>query len=968
MSDHKELIDYIKDFLLKNNFVSSFSVLSLLFLFFSLLSYFNYSDSGYIFASSFSFLTLFSSFIWFLLFLSFVISTILAYYEKYNLMFLPFFMWLLFTSTIVRTSNLPLLKNAATGEWGLGPDLDPYLFLRHAREIMNGENMGELDNMRYAPLGAKNFIHGNIMPRSIVFVYNVINLFGDYSVTYAAIISPVIFFLISIIGLFLFCYFTFSLKFSKKKSLIISSVASFLYAFAPQMLHRTAAGIPELESLGIMWYWFAFLFFVLAWREKKVKRMVLYGLLSGLFTGLMSLSWGGYRYIYMTIGLVVLFCFFFNTNKKKNLIILFSFLFSGIFIEFFKLNSINSILMNFESTGFVLIVFFFVLVDLLLYGTRIKDKLNLDRFKLPSSVISIFVSLLVIFLILLVFDYNLLVSILSGIIKQVLTPFGSGRVGLTVAENKSPYFMEVFNNYGYLFWMFFFGVIVLFYEAIKHFDLKNKIILNSFFIFYLFSFIFSRISTQSVFNGENFISMLLYFGGLILFGVVLLFIYIKAYVNNDKKTISDFKRTGFTYFLLIGFAFWAIVSMRGTIRLFFIITPTLIIISSYLLVKLFDYTKSKDSVLRIIFYSSFILAILVVFFSVVNYSQATVNQAKYIAPSAYNQQWHHAMHWVEQNTSEGAIFTHWWDYGYWVQTLGKRPTVSDGGHYIDWWDHTIGRYLLTTPNPNTALSLLKSHNVSYLLIDSTDLGKYSAYSSIGSDENGGDRLSWIPVLSSDLSQVQETANGTIRIYQSGTYLDGDIVYEVDGREVILLESRDAIGAIILEYVEVDGMISVKQPKAAFVNYKNQRFDIPLRYLYHNDEMIDYGSGLNMTVRIIPSIIQGQQGIQIDPLGAAIFLSEKTTSSLFAQLYLMDDPFDNYPTIELAHVEDDAVVKNLKGQGADFGEFVYYQGFRGPIKIWDTREIPEDILFREEFLWMINPDGNWAALDDLEFRR
>ena len=32
----------------------------------------------------------------------------------------------------------------------------------------------------------------------------------------------------------------------------------------------------------------------------------------------------------------------------------------------------------------------------------------------------------------------------------------------------------------------------------------------------------------------------------------------------------------------------------------------------------------------------------------------------------------------------------------------------------DFWDHLIGRYLLTTPNPETALSFMKAQNVSYL--------------------------------------------------------------------------------------------------------------------------------------------------------------------------------------------------------------------------------------------------------------
>src|SRR5690606_26222141 len=104
----------------------------------------------------------------------------------------------------------------------------------------------------------------------------------------------------------------------------------------------------------------------------------------------------------------------------------------------------------------------------------------------------------------------------------------------------------------------------------------------------------------------------------------------------------------------------------------------------------------------------------------------------------------------------------WWDYGYWVQTIGERPTLTDGAHANEWWDYTTARYLLTTPTPETALSLMKTHNVSYLLIDSTDIGKYGAFSSIGSDETGNDRLSQIPTMVFDGSQSSLNESGEIR--------------------------------------------------------------------------------------------------------------------------------------------------------------------------------------------------------------
>jgi len=92
------------------------------------------------------------------------------------------------------------------------------------------------------------------------------------------------------------------------------------------------------------------------------------------------------------------------------------------------------------------------------------------------------------------------------------------------------------------------------------------------------------------------------------------------------------------------------------------------------------------------------------------------------------------------------------------------------------------------------------------------------------------------------------------------------------------------------------------------------------------------------------------------------LSQKVSKSLFAQLFLMDDPFGNYETIELVHTEDNPVVASLRGQGVPLGDFIYYQGFRGPIKIWDVQNIPEEIKIVPEIREPFNE--TFGALDGM----
>ncbi|MEA1994251.1 MAG: STT3 domain-containing protein [Euryarchaeota archaeon] len=43
--------------------------------------------------------------------------------------------------------------------------------------------------------------------------------------------------------------------------------------------------------------------------------------------------------------------------------------------------------------------------------------------------------------------------------------------------------------------------------------------------------------------------------------------------------------------------------------------------------------------------------------------------------------WWNALNWINENTTEDATIVSWWDYGYWIEAVGKRKTTMNGGHY-----------------------------------------------------------------------------------------------------------------------------------------------------------------------------------------------------------------------------------------------------------------------------------------------
>lgn len=967
----------------KSKEIKIFSILSLFFFLISLIIKFQLGQSILGGFGLFRFFLLFPWEIWFSLGIALVLSTVAAYYEKYSLIFLPIIIWLIFITSFVRTQNISDLKDISTGNWTLGPDLDPFLYLRHAIEISNG-NLQDPDLMRSAPLGSKNYASANLMPWAIYYLYKVIGTILETPITFVAIIAPVLFTAFATLFFFLFIKNLFSFKFSRVKSTLVAIIATVFYIFNSAMLHRTTAGIPEIESLGMVWFWLAFLFFILAWKNKVKWKMILYGILSGISTGLMFWTWGGYKYIYMTFVLSSLLAFLFQKERERNFTIFFSWSIPALIIASFKEGSLFQLLWTLNDTGFAIMVLFIMIVDIVINRKEVKDFLKIGREKVSRSLYSVIVAGILGLFFVSVFEPRFVLNLISYVFDSLIRPFGGGRIGLTVAENKAPYFKEVFQTFGYFFWSFFFGVILLFGEMVRGFNKKLKIKLNLLFIIFISTFIFSRISPESLLNGENFISGLMYFGGLILFGAYGVYTYIKVHKEKDEKTISYFRNINISYLILLSFSILAIISMRGAVRLFFIIAPLIIIFSSYLIVKLFEYaSKTKDSTSRLFFWIIFAITLILVLGTFVSQATMTTQEARATIPSAYYQQWQKAMSWVRDNTPESSIFVHWWDYGYWVQTIGERPTLTDGGHPSFAFTYESARYILTTSKPETALSMMKSLNISYLLIDSTDLGKYPAYSQIGSDENW-DRFSSIPVMTVDKNQVQENQNETLAFYRGIAGVDQDIIYSSDEGEIFLPgptfneegnpEYKSFIIGNLIGSSISGGSITFSRPKSVFF-YNGNQYSIPVRYIYYNHELLDFGVGLDAVIMIIPALVPNNQGgSQVENLGASIYLSPRTKDTLFAQLYLMDDPLERYPTIKLEHVQGDIVVEDLSSQGIYQGDFIYYQGFRGPIKIWNTQEIPDEILFREEFLEREKYGGighgeiPFAPFDDFQFSR
>ncbi len=887
---------------------------------------------------------------------------IMGFFKKSNLWVLGFLIIAVILGVYIRSSPMtdhgghPGLWDITTDSWTLGPDLDPFLFLRQAETIVENGSLPKIDEMRNVPLGFETTRETMLLPYMIAGTYWVLNSFSNTSIEYAAVIFPVIMFALTIIAFFLFVreIFTRKSKESKTKANIIALISTFFMIVIPVFLSRTIAGIPEKESAGFFFMFLAFYLFLKAWKSEKLKDLIIMAILAGISTALMGLIWGGVLYIFVTIAIANFIGFVLNKINKKEFLIYASWIITSFFVILLfsnrlSLGGLKKFLVSLD-TGLAFLVLIIFSVHFLIWNTKISKTKFLKETKIPKNIISLIAAILLIIIFSSIFfGIGFMLDKIKDVNEILFTP-STGRWSRTVAENRRPFFTEWSSSFGpfiknipILFWLFFIGSVVLFKKMLEHIRKKDAWILTGFYVLFFIGLVFSRYSADSVFNGENFISRSFYY--FVIFLLIGSFLY--YYLKYHKERNQSFEKIRYEYIFLFSLFAFCLFTARGAVRLIMVLAPIAPIFLSYLAVETTDkFRKAKEKNWKMIFGGIVILIIVLSLFSFWSFYQQSKTQAYSFVPSNYNQQWQKAMSWVRENTSKEAVFAHWWDYGYWVQTLGNRATVLDGGNAIVYWNYLMGRHVLTGNNQEEALEFLYTHNATHLLIDSSDIGKYTAFSSIGSNENY-DRYSWIPTMLSNKNQAQETRNGEIRTYQRATALDQDILYEKNGEEIFLPSGNTVLVGIIIENIKTENQISFEQPEAVF-QYQNQQIKIPMKYIYYNGEFFDYGSGLEATTYLFQKIETENGKVTIDDLGALMYLSPRLMKGFLAQKYVLNDPFNNFPNFEIIHKEQSFIVKNLKENGfSDISDFVYYRGVEGPIKIWKINYIGDE---KENEIW------------------
>ena len=76
--------------------------------------------------------------------------------------------------------------------------------------------------------------------------------------------------------------------------------------------------------------------------------------------------------------------------------------------------------------------------------------------------------------------------------------------------------------------------------------------------------------------------------------------------------------------------------------------------------------------------------------------------------------WIDAMDWISKNTEPDAVIASWWDYGYWITTLGNRPSLADNATLNHTRIQSIAKMLIS--DEESGMRIAQDLQADYILV------------------------------------------------------------------------------------------------------------------------------------------------------------------------------------------------------------------------------------------------------------
>ncbi len=523
-------------------------------------------------------------------------------------------------------------------------DIDPYYWSRYANNVVEHGHPGDIlkegkpfDTYQLAPLG--RFVFPDMFHvYASAYFYKILNFFSS-GLTLMNFMFYLIVFFSAVCVLIVF--------FIGRK--IAGNAGGF---FAGLMMAVNAAFLSRtLHPDNDVWVVFFPLIitwlFLLTFDSKSALKIATFSSLAGFFTGLFTLAWSGWWYIFDfllgTIALTLLYLILINVDGiRKNIKSVFS----------------NTPIRNILIVG---IIYFASSALFVTFFSGFNQFVNsfLGPLSFPSIKAPVDVSLW----------------------PNVLT---------TVAELNEGSINGIINSIGgqFLFFISLVGLILAISrsEGMKKFDYAYIIATA---LFYGLYFLLRR--------GGFDISV---FG---LIGWIMLPILLRIGISVYKKDSSyNFKLSILLSFWVVSTIFASIKGIRFTVLL----APAFSIAFGASLGKIYLYlSKSLTKGLKIhkaIVGSTLIIVLLMAYAAPIKGAIAVSGSDLPIV----NDAWYNSLNSIKQNSDKNAIITSWWDFGHHFKVLADRRVTFDGTTQTSPAAHWVGKILMTS-NEKQAMGILR---------------------------------------------------------------------------------------------------------------------------------------------------------------------------------------------------------------------------------------------------------------------
>ena len=393
-------------------------------------------------------------------------------------------------------------------------------------------------------------------------------------------------------------------------------LAAFFLAFSPGHMGRTVAGFFDNETIGVFATLMTFFFFLKAMRTGKIS----FSVLAGLFSGYLGLSWGGFRFVFLIIPIVVLILILIKKYNGKVFIAFIGTEGVGLIITALEFNyNYSEIFSSIEVGGIVLAMVLLTFFHLI-YTKRFEYPKFFNGL-INSIKWGIIPGFLIVAVIIWAFP-DLIPFGFGSRFQSILSPLIRDQLHLvaSVAEHMPSSWSVYYNNILIPMMLIPLGV----YFAFKR--LESPEIFLLLFLFTLFYFTGSMIRI-----------ILLFAPAAALMGAYGLAHVLKIYGSfyGEEKSAVRRKRKR---------------QLRG------------------------KQTVGNTEVLAVYFIISILCIVQVVHAGNTAVTQLRTSQ---LSPGDQIHDWEESLTWMKTNLEGTSVVVSWWDYGYWLTPIGNVTTVND---------------------------------------------------------------------------------------------------------------------------------------------------------------------------------------------------------------------------------------------------------------------------------------------------